>query len=41
MSDVGQCSDPDMELEEFILDFVDLQENDEQSEITQHRRGRG
>jgi hypothetical protein len=29
-----QGSDLDMELEEFILDYVDQQENDEQSVIT-------
>ena len=34
MSDLAQGSDLDMELEEFILDYVDQEENDEQSVIT-------
>ena len=34
MSDFAQCSEPDMELEEFILDYVDQQENYEQSVVT-------
>ena len=41
MSDVGQCSDPDMELEEFILDYIDPDENDEASVQTVSQRGRG
>ena len=41
MSDDAECSDPDMELEEFILDFADPDENDEHSIKTVSHRGRG